>query len=128
MALEQYYRSFLKTPYENAGYQTGGGLTRFGSTLSGIPNRNVLFGSPTGGTNVGPLKNRNAELISGPYQNVIYGSGRGYSRVTDPRAWGTVGQDYHGQGKRGRGKLMDNYINPPNLHSTSMAGIGSRIY
>ncbi len=135
MSLQQYYRSFLKTPYENALYlkeQRGGGNpNRFGSPLSGIPNRNVLFGSPTGGTDVGPIKNRNQELISGPYQSVIYGSGHGpvrKSKLTDPRYWGTVGQDFHGQGKRGGGPLMDNYINPPNLHSTSMAGVGSRIY
>jgi hypothetical protein len=122
MSLVQYYRSFLRTPYENAnfmygsGNQTGGLNNRFGGPLSGNPNPNVLFGSPTGGYNEGAIRNRNQELISGPYQNTITGSGKS-KKSSDPRYWGTAGQLYN-KSQMGNGPLINNYINPDTLHKT----------
>jgi hypothetical protein len=137
--LKAYYRTFLQQPYRNANYlkgsgkQSGGSINRFGSTLSGNANQHVLYGSPTGGAEGVVYKNRDPNLISGPYNSNIYGSGQmigneltqltGKGRSSNPKYWGKVGQDYHGQGK-----LQDAYINPQTLHAPSPYGVGSRIF
>jgi len=149
--LTQYYRSFLNSPYQNANFmfnggskyrtlQRGGAINRFGAPLSGNPNPNVLFGSPTGGATGYLSKNRSPEFVSGAYSSNIRGSGNNIIGIrsnhmrSDPRYFGKSGIDFKGQGKkRGQGQrggsiLMDNFINPQNYHSTSMTAMGSRIY
>ena len=105
MSLESYYRSFLHRPYAN-GSLYGGKINRFGSQLSGNPPRgNIFRGYPHGGAEGAQL---NPKFFD------AYKIGGGY-RQKKARKY------------RGRGPLMDNYINPRTTYHTYPI-IGSMIY
>lgn len=106
MSLESYERSFLRIPYRNANYSNGGRrrrmrggrMNRFGGPLSGNPNLRVFRGSPSGGAIGRRSKYRDPYMLGGR-------------------------RCYH----RGRGPLMDNYINPRTTYHTYPM-VGTTIY
>lgn len=111
--IETLYRTFLKQPFATSalkeggkkrkgrGVKRGGKITRFGSTLSGTPNPNFLFGCPTGG----------AEGILTP-------------NIRGPEFLGGKRKKHY----RGSGSLMNDFINPSLGFYNTFPQIGSTIY
>lgn len=133
MSLERYYRSFLKTPFENADLHQGGGgkrkhkvwggmVNRFGAPLSGNANSKYLFGSPTGGTT-----GRTTPLVKDKY----FVGGRKRKGKRSHRGGSSPYLQEFGQNGSIRtnssSKLMDEFINPNTYHKT-FPRIGTTIY
>lgn len=105
--MEQMYRNFMRVPFNNAGTeqynrQTGGKITRFGAPLSGNANSKILRGYPTGG-----MEGKLLPLIQGPYK--------------------IGGRRCKTKSRHGKGKLMDQFINPQRgFHTYPL--VGSTVY
>jgi hypothetical protein len=99
----------------------GGLVTRFGAPLSGTANRNVLFGSPTGGYNAGYVP-----LIQAPNEiaQFRYKQGTG-ARKRRTRRGGGLGDL---RSMPGQTRLMGQYINPQLAYYHTYPMIGSTVY